>query len=108
MEAVGQLTGGLAHDFNNLLTAVVGSLDLLLRRTDDERLRRLAGNALQAAERGAQLTAQLLAFSRRQRLQPTSLNPNEVVSGMGDLLARTIGPHIRIETRLESACGTRL
>jgi len=101
MEAVGQLTGGLAHDFNNLLTAVVGSLDLLLRRTDDEKLRKLAGNALQAAERGAQLTAQLLAFSRRQRLQPTSLNPNEIITGMGDLLARTIGPHIRIETRLE-------
>jgi signal transduction histidine kinase/CheY-like chemotaxis protein len=101
MEAVGQLTGGLAHDFNNLLTAVVGSLDLLLRRTDDEKLRKLAGNALQAAERGAQLTSQLLAFSRRQRLQPTSLNPNDVVVGMGDMLARTIGPHIRIETRLE-------
>jgi signal transduction histidine kinase len=101
MEALGQLTGGLAHDFNNLLTAVVGSLDLLLRRTDDERLRRLASNALQAAERGAQLTAQLLAFSRRQRLTPTALNPNDVVSGMGDLLARTIGPHIRIETKLD-------
>lgn len=101
MEAVGQLTGGLAHDFNNLLTAVVGSLDLLMRRTDDERLRKLAGNALQAAERGAQLTAQLLAFSRRQRLTPTALDANEIVSGMGDLLARTIGPHIRIETKLE-------
>lgn len=101
MEAVGQLTGGLAHDFNNLLTAVVGSLDLLLRRTDDERLRKLARNALQAAERGAQLTSQLLAFSRRQRLQPTPLNPNDVISNMGDLMARTIGPHIRIETRLD-------
>ena len=101
MEAVGQLTGGLAHDFNNLLTAVVGSLDLLLRRTDDERLRKLAGNALQAAERGAQLTSQLLAFSRRQRLTPTALNANDTVSGMGDMLSRTIGPHIRIETRLE-------
>jgi CheY-like chemotaxis protein len=101
MEAIGQLTGGLAHDFNNLLTAVVGSLDLLLRRTDDEKLRRLAGNALQAAERGAQLTAQLLAFSRRQRLSPTTVNPNEVVSGMGDMLARTIGPHVRVETRLD-------
>jgi len=102
MEAVGQLTGGLAHDFNNLLTAVVGSLDLLLRRTDDERLRKLAGNALQAAERGAQLTSQLLAFSRRQRLQPAALNPNDVISGMGDMLGRTIGPHIRIETRLDA------
>jgi signal transduction histidine kinase/CheY-like chemotaxis protein len=101
MEAVGQLTGGIAHDFNNLLTAVVGSLDLLLRRTDDEKLRRLAGNALQAAERGAQLTAQLLAFSRRQRLSPAPLQPNEIVSGMGDMLARTIGPHVRVETRLD-------
>ncbi|HWH22068.1 MAG TPA: response regulator [Allosphingosinicella sp.] len=101
MEAVGQLTGGLAHDFNNLLTAVVGSLDLLLRRTDDEKLRRLASNALQAAERGAQLTAQLLAFSRRQRLTPTPINPNEILSGMGDLLARTIGPQVRVETRLD-------
>ena len=101
MEAVGQLTGGIAHDFNNLLTAVVGSLDLLLRRTDDEKLRRLAGNALQAAERGAHLTAQLLAFSRRQRLLPAAVQPNDIVSGMGDLLARTIGPHVRVETRLE-------
>lgn len=102
MEAVGQLTGGLAHDFNNLLTAVVGSLDLLMRRTDDERLRKLAQNALQAAERGGQLTAQLLAFSRRQRLTPTALDANAIVSGMGDLLARTIGPHIRIETKLDA------
>jgi len=101
MEAVGQLTGGIAHDFNNLLTAVVGSLDLLLRRTDDEKLRRLAGNALQAAERGAQLTAQLLAFSRRQRLSPTPVHPNRIVSGMGDMLARTIGHHVRVETSLE-------
>ena len=101
MEAVGQLTGGIAHDFNNLLTAVVGSLDLLLRRTDDEKLRRLARNALQAAERGAELTSQLLAFSRRQRLSPTPVQPNDIVSGMGDLVARTIGPHVRVETRLE-------
>lgn len=101
MEAVGQLTGGLAHDFNNLLTAVVGSLDLLLRRTDDERSKRLASNALEAAERGAKLTSQLLAFSRRQRLSPTATNANEIVTNMGDLLARTIGPHIRVETRLD-------
>ena len=101
MEAIGQLTGGIAHDFNNLLTAVVGSLDLLLRKTEDAKHRRLAGNALQAAERGAQLTSQLLAFSRRQRLSPTPVHPNEIVSGMGDLLARTIGPHVRVETRLD-------
>jgi signal transduction histidine kinase len=101
MEAIGQLTGGLAHDFNNLLTAVVGSLDLLLRRTDDERLRRLARNALEAGERGAELTSQLLAFSRKQRLTPTALFPNELIGRMGDMLERTIGPRITIETRLE-------
>ena len=101
MEAVGQLTGGIAHDFNNLLTAVVGSLDLLLRRTDDEKLRRLARNALQAAERGADLTGQLLAFSRRQRLSPVTLQPNDVIAGMSDLIARSIGPHVCVETRLD-------
>jgi signal transduction histidine kinase len=100
MEAIGQLTGGIAHDFNNLLTAVVGSLDLLLRRTSDEQVRRLAGNALQAAERGARLTSQLLSFSRRQRLSPVPVDPNQIVSGMGDLVARSIGAHIRVETRL--------
>ena len=101
MEAVGQLTGGIAHDFNNLLTAVVGSLDLLLRRTDDDKLRKLARNALQAAERGAELTSQLLSFSRRQRLSPAPVQPNDVVSGMGDMIARTIGSHVRVETSLE-------
>jgi signal transduction histidine kinase len=95
------MTGGIAHDFNNLLTAIVGSLDLLLRRTDEEKVLRLARNALQAAERGAKLTAQLLAFSRRQRLSPTAVDPNKVVSGMADLLARAIGTHISIEMRLD-------
>ena len=100
MEAIGQLTGGVAHDFNNLLTAVVGSLELLLRRTDEEKLVRLARNALQAAERGARLTAQLLAFSRRQRLTPAPLDVNRIIAGMRDLLARSIGPHVEVETRL--------
>jgi signal transduction histidine kinase len=100
MEAVGQLTGGIAHDFNNLLTAIIGSLDLLLRRTDEEKVARLARNALQAAERGATLTAQLLAFSRRQRLSPTPVDPNHVVTGMADLLGRAIGTHISIDMAL--------
>jgi signal transduction histidine kinase/ActR/RegA family two-component response regulator len=102
MEAIGQLTGGIAHDFNNLLTVVVGSLDLVLRRCDDDAVLRLARNALQAAERGANLTAQLLAFSRRQRLSPVALDINKVIEGMRDMLARTIGPHIQIETELDA------
>ena len=102
MEAIGQLTGGMAHDFNNLLTVVVGSLDLVLRRCDDEATLRLARNALQAAERGANLTGQLLAFSRRQRLSPVALDINKVIEGMRDMLARTIGPHVRIETDLDA------
>lgn len=101
MEAIGQLTGGIAHDFNNLLTAVVGSLDLLIRRTEDEKLLRLARNAMQGAERGAQLTSQLLAFSRRQRLTPEPVDANAIVAKMGDLLARTLGSHVHLETRLD-------
>ena len=69
MEALGQLTGGIAHDFNNLLTVVVGGLDIIAKRADDPKLKRYAENALAAAERGARLTAQLLAFSRVQRLE---------------------------------------
>ncbi|MGN6154510.1 MAG: ATP-binding protein [Sphingomicrobium sp.] len=101
MEAVGQLTGGIAHDFNNLLTVVVGSLDLAMRRCKDEAVSRLAGNALKAAERGAALTAQLLTFSRRQRLSPVAIDINKIVSGMRDMMARTIGPQVQIETDLE-------
>jgi len=101
MEAIGQLTGGIAHDFNNLLSVVVGSLDLVLRRCDDEAVLRLARNALKAADRGANLTAQLLAFSRRQRLSPVAIDINEVIAGMREMMARTIGPQIQIETDLE-------
>ena len=101
MEAVGQLTGGIAHDFNNLLSVVVGSLDLVLRRCDDESVTKLARNALKAAERGANLTAQLLTFSRRQRLSPVALEINNVIEGMREMAARTIGAHVRIQTDLE-------
>jgi signal transduction histidine kinase/ActR/RegA family two-component response regulator len=101
MEAIGQLTGGIAHDFNNLLTAVIGSLDLLMRRTTDEKQKRLARNALQAAERGANLTAQMLAFSRRQQLSPAPVEINEIITTMSDLLARSLGPRINLQTQLE-------
>jgi len=94
MEALGQLTGGIAHDFNNLLTVVVGGLDLIAKNVKDERLKRYAANALTAAERGARLTAQLLAFSRVQRLEvkPTLVAP--LIEGMRPLLRNVLGPTI--------------
>ena len=101
MELVGQMTGGVAHDFNNLLTAVLGNLELASRRAQDDTTRRYLTNATQAAQRGAKLTAQLLAFSRKQRLQTEATDVNALVSGMGDLLFRTIGATVRIETVIE-------
>ncbi len=104
MEAVGQLTGGIAHDFNNLLGAVLGSFDLIRRRPDDpERVRRFAENGMQAAERGTRLTGQLLAFSRAQRIETRLLHVAAVVDGMRDLLARTLGPMIRLAFDLDTA-----
>jgi len=94
MEALGQLTGGIAHDFNNLLTVVVGGLDLISKRVEDERLLRYATSALSAAERGARLTGQLLAFSRVQRLEvkPTYVAP--LIDEMRPLLRNVLGPGI--------------
>jgi PAS domain S-box-containing protein len=100
LEAVGQLTSGVAHDFNNLLTGVLGNLELLERRLkSEESLRRLRAARL-AAERGARLTHQLLAFSRKQRLAPTPLDLNRLVGEASDMLFRTIGATVRIETVL--------
>jgi len=94
MEALGQLTGGIAHDFNNLLTVVVGGLDIIAKRAPDDKLKRYAENALAAAERGARLTGQLLAFSRVQRLEvrPTHVAP--LVRNMRPLLRNVLGPGI--------------
>ncbi len=101
IEAVGQLTGGLAHDFNNLLTAIVGNLELLEERVaHDPRGLRYVGAAQRAAENGARLTEQLLAFSRRQHLEPRPVDLAGVIDGMQDLLARTIGPTIEVRTDL--------
>ena len=102
LQAVGQLAGGIAHDFNNLLTAVVGALDLIHRRLPPEQaqLRPLVENALEAAQRGGRLTAQLLAFSRRQRLLPVPTDLNVPVLALTGLLASTLGRNIRIETDL--------
>ena len=102
MEAVGQLTGGIAHDFNNMLHVMLGSLAMIGRRltTQEPALLRHLEIARQGAERAATLTRQLLAFSRRQPLQPRPLDPNRLVSGMSELLRRTLGEGIAIETVL--------
>jgi PAS domain S-box-containing protein len=98
MEAVGQLTGGIAHDFNNLLAVVLGNLEVLEERVaENPALTALVRPAAKAAERGAQLTGRLLAFSRKQALQPRVVNANELVRGMTELLRRTLGASISIE-----------
>ena len=108
MEAVGQLTGGIAHDFNNLLTAVVGSIDLIRRRSADDRTIRLAENAMKAAERGMKLTGQLLAFSRTQRLALGAVPVNAAIQGMGGLLATTIGSAVTVRFALDPEAGAAL
>jgi PAS domain S-box-containing protein len=103
MEALGQLTGGIAHDFNNLLTVVVGSLDIISKRARDPKLKQYADNALAAAERGARLTGQLLAFSRVQRLEvrPTHVAP--LIHNMRPLLRNVLGPGINKQFDLDEA-----
>ncbi len=96
MEAVGQLTGGIAHDFNNLLSAILGALELILRRTADDHVRRLGTAAIDATRRGAKLTAQLLAFSRTQQLALAPVELNALVLGLQDLLTRSIGPLVEL------------
>jgi signal transduction histidine kinase len=105
LEAVGQLTSGVAHDFNNLLTVVLGNIGFLERGLAaagvDGKLAQRLGYMRAAAERGAKLTDQLLSFSRRQRLEPKSLDLNDTVAGMRDLLQSTMGGSVHLETRLE-------
>ncbi|CAA9357772.1 MAG: hypothetical protein AVDCRST_MAG90-2756, partial [uncultured Microvirga sp.] len=102
MEAVGQLTGGIAHDFNNLLQVVIGNLEILQRNLPDDtaRLRRSAENAMNGARRAAALTWRLLAFSRRQPLAPQPVDVNGLVAGMSELLGRTLGETVGLETAL--------
>ena len=101
MEAVGQLTGGLAHDFNNLLTAVVGNLDLIRARTTEPRITKLADNAFKAAERGSKLTAQLLAFSRTQKLATSSIDINRTIEEMYEFLNQSLGAGISVQMKLD-------
>ncbi|MFD1787559.1 ATP-binding protein [Sphingomonas floccifaciens] len=97
MEAMGQLTGGVAHDFNNLLTPIVGSLDMLQRKgIGSEREQRLIAGAAQSAERARTLVQRLLAFARRQPLQPVPVDVAALVKGMADLVASTTGPQIKV------------
>src|SRR6516162_6672284 len=101
MESVGQLTGGVAHDFNNLLTSILGTADLLNQRDDlPEDVKAHLLSIIRSADRGASLTQRLLAFSRRQALEPRQLDVNRLVGGMSDLLRRTLGESVSIETIL--------
>lgn len=99
MDAIGKLTGGVAHDFNNLLAAVIGSLDLARRRLDEGGdVTRYIDNAMKAAERGATLTQRMLSFARKQELAMEAVDLTVLVRGMADLLQRTIGAGVTIET----------
>ncbi|WP_424139575.1 ATP-binding protein [Roseomonas chloroacetimidivorans] len=103
MEAVGQLTGGIAHDFNNMLQGIAGGMDMARRRIGEGR----AADALhfldltrQSVSRAAGLTRRLLAFARRQRLEPKLVDPDALVAGMADLIRRTVGPSVRLDLHL--------
>jgi signal transduction histidine kinase len=100
MEAVGQLTGGVAHDFNNLLTVISGNLEMLERRLRDEEQREILKEAQEASQLGAELAKRLLAFGRRQSLDPRPVDLNALVTGMVELLRRSLGATVEITTRL--------
>ncbi len=106
MEAVGQLTGGIAHDFNNLLTIVVANLERAERlAADDPRIGKALDSAMKGASRAARLTHQLLAFSRQQSLQAEPSEINEIVSGMSEMITRTLGPEVHLQLDLDPAAG---
>jgi PAS domain S-box-containing protein len=100
MEAMGQLTGGIAHDFNNLLTVIIGNLEMLEGKLTTPLQRELTTEALEAADLGARLTARLLAFARRSHLEPESVNLNNFVVGLTDMLHRTLGATIYLSNAL--------
>jgi PAS domain S-box-containing protein len=100
LEAVGQMTGGIAHDFNNLLTVIIGNAEMM-EETEDQVMRSLAEMARKAAERGAELTCRLLAFSRQQPLDPKAIDINALISKMEGLMRRAIGGQLEIKTVLD-------
>lgn len=100
VEAIGQLTGGVAHDFNNLLAVIIGNLDLLSKRVaNDSKNARFLESAMEGAKRGAALTQRLLAFARKQNLEPERVDVPELVRGMTDMLQRSLGALVKVETR---------
>jgi signal transduction histidine kinase len=100
IETVGRLTGGIAHDFNNLLAVVLGNLELLRKRLpEDPKMRQMLDNSMEAARRGASLTQRMLAFARRQELKTEPVNVPDLVRNMAEMLQRSIGPTVQIETR---------
>jgi len=104
MEIIGQLAGGFAHDFNNLLTVILGNIQLLQRRVkDDEKSAKLAGTATNAALRGAQLTKQLLAFSRRQVLNPERVDINKLIVEIDEMLGNTLGANVKVRMTLSKS-----
>ena len=112
MDALGQLTGGVAHDFNNLLTVIMGNLEMLGRSPQvgraarpEPRVLRALASAMEGAQRATTLTQRLLAFSRQQALQPKTIDPNRLVHRLTDMLRRTLGEQVTIETRLAAGIG---
>ncbi|THD58361.1 response regulator [Phenylobacterium sp.] len=108
MEAVGQLTGGVAHDFNNLLTVVLGNIDIMARKSeDDDRRARRIDAVRQAAERGRDLTKQLLAFSRRQHLSPVTIDVNALIEAFTPLVRQAVGEAVTVDLQLsdEAICA---
>lgn len=99
IEAIGQLTSGIAHDFNNLLTAILGNLNVVRRRVQDDRMAKALDTAIRAGRRGAKLVGDLLAFSRRQRLELQPIEVGEMLGGARELLERTLGSMVQVEIR---------
>ncbi len=111
MEAIGQLTGGIAHDFNNMLTAIIGSMEVLKRRIHAGRyedVQRFMDGAIASANRAAGLTHRLLAFARRQPLDPKAVDVNQLIRGMEELLGRTLGEKIKLAIDLAPGLGAAL
>jgi PAS domain S-box-containing protein len=108
LESIGRLAGGVAHDFNNMLTAILGNVALAMRSSSLDELQPLLTEVREAAERSASLTAQLLAFARRQVIEPKVIDPNSLIERLNALLGRVLGEHITLTVELRSAACVRV